>query len=287
LIVAGLAVLVGFFVWERRLGGRADGQPLLDLRLFRSPSFTWGVILAAIAVMAMIGVLFTMPQYFQGVAGTDAMGSGLRLLPLIGGLIVGALPADRIVGAIGAKLTVAIGFVLLVVGLALGAGTHVGTSGGFIAMWMAILGLGMGLAIATSSSAALAELSEENSAIGSAVLQAVNKTGGPLGTAILGSVLSTAYLARIDVSGLPAVAAHAVRESIFGGVAVAHAAHSDALLQSVRLAFAHGMDVSLIVSAGIAAVGVLLALVFLPSARASGAAQRELPPKQTDVVIST
>jgi MFS transporter, DHA2 family, multidrug resistance protein len=287
LIASGVGVIAGFFVWERQLGKRPDGQPLLDLGLFRSASFTWGVILAAIAVMAMIGVLFTMPQYFQGVAGTDAMGSGLRLLPLIGGLIVGALPADRIAAAIGAKLTVAIGFALLVVGLVLGAGTHAGSSSGFVAMWMAILGTGMGLAMATSSSAALSQLSDETSAMGSAVLQAVNKTGGPLGTAILGSVLSTAYLARLDLAGLPADAAHAVRESIFGGVAVAHAAHSEALLHSVRVAFAHGMDLSLIVSAGIAAVGVVLALLFLPSVRASGAPERALSSQQTDVVVTT
>ena len=75
----GVAGLAGFGAWERLLHRRAGGQPLLDLTLFRSASFTWGVILAAFAVLAMIGVLFTMPQYFQGVLGTDAMGSGLRL----------------------------------------------------------------------------------------------------------------------------------------------------------------------------------------------------------------
>ena len=77
-----------------RLGAPArHGGPVVSrcstLRCSARRSFTWGVILAAIAVLAMIGVLFTMPQYFQGVLGTDAMGSGLRLLPLIGGLIVG------------------------------------------------------------------------------------------------------------------------------------------------------------------------------------------------------
>ena len=99
-MVAGIALLAGFFGWERRLSRRPDGQPLLDLTLFRSASFTWGVILAAMPVLAMIGVLFTMPQYFQGVLGSDAVGSGLRLLPLIGGLVVGAVPADRIVRAL-------------------------------------------------------------------------------------------------------------------------------------------------------------------------------------------
>src|SRR5262245_25817139 len=128
---------------------------------------------------------------------------------------------------------------------------------------MAVVGVGMGLTTATATSAALAELPEERSGIGSAVLQACNKTGAPLGTAILGSVLSSAYLARLDLPGLPAAA----RESVFGGVAVAQAAHSSALLQAVRGAFVHGMDVALLVSAAIAVAGALATLAFLPRVR--------------------
>jgi MFS transporter, DHA2 family, multidrug resistance protein len=287
LIVCGVGILVCFFAWERRLGRRPGGAPLLDLGLFRSASFTWGVLLAAFAVLAMIGVLFTMPQYFQGVRGTDAMGSGLRLLPLIVGLIAGALPADRIARAAGAKIAAALGFALLAGGLALGAGTALDSSTGFVAAWMAILGAGMGLAMATTSAAALAELPEARSGVGSAVLQAVNKTGGPLGTAILGSVISSAYLARLDLAGLPPAAAHAVRESIFGGVAVAGRAHSAVLLHSVRAAFLHGLDLALLVSAGIAVAGVLLAILFLPGARATVRARRESPRSTGDVVIDT
>src|SRR5947207_14831243 len=103
-MIVGLLVLVGFFLWERWLSRRPGGQPMVDLDLFRSASFTWGVILAATAGLAMIGVLFTMPQFFQGVLLTDAMGSGVRLLPLIAGLVVGAVPADRVARVVGAKL---------------------------------------------------------------------------------------------------------------------------------------------------------------------------------------
>jgi MFS transporter, DHA2 family, multidrug resistance protein len=103
-MACGVAVLVGFFFWERRLSRTPAGQSLLDLALFGLPSYTWGVILAAVAIFAMFGVLFTMPQYFQGVLGTSPMGSSFRLLPLIGGLLVGAVPADRIVRLVGAKV---------------------------------------------------------------------------------------------------------------------------------------------------------------------------------------
>ena len=103
-IAAGLFVLVGFFLWEYWLGRRPGGQPLVDLTLLRSGSFTWGVLLMAVLVLAMTGVLFTLPQFYQGVLGTNAMGSGLRLLALVGGLIVGALPADRLARRVGAKI---------------------------------------------------------------------------------------------------------------------------------------------------------------------------------------
>ncbi|HVA02520.1 MAG TPA: hypothetical protein VMU64_02135 [Acidimicrobiales bacterium] len=69
-----MAPLVVFFSWERRLTGKPGGQPLVGLTLFSSAAFTWGVILAALAILAMIGVLSTMPQYFQGVLGTDPIG---------------------------------------------------------------------------------------------------------------------------------------------------------------------------------------------------------------------
>jgi MFS transporter, DHA2 family, multidrug resistance protein len=267
-MLAGVVVLMAFGALERVLYRRAGGQPLLDLSLFRSASFTWGVILAGFAVLAMIGVLFTMPQYFQGVLGTDAMGSGLRLLPVILGLVLGAVPAERIVRVVGAKLVAALGFLLLAAGLFVGSFTGITSSTAFIALWMGVTGLGLGLAVSTSTSAALVELSEERSGVGSAVLQAVNKVGGPFGTAILGSALSSVYLSRLALTGLPAAVAGTVRQSVFAGVAVAQQLGSASLLHSVRAAFTAGMDVALVVSAGIAFIGLVLTLLFLPRSNA-------------------
>ncbi len=268
LMIAGVALLAGFLTWERRLTRRPGGQPLLDLSLFSSASFTWGVILAVVPILALLGILFTLPQYFQGVLGTNAMGSGLRLLPLVGGLVAGALPASRLVRLVGAKVAVTAGFVLLGAGLFTGAMTSMSSGGLYVAAWTAVAGLGTGIAMATAMSAALVELSAEKSGVGSAVLQAVNKTGGPLGIAILGSVLSAGYLARLHLSGLPPAAAAAVRQSVFGGVAVAQKIHSAALLGAVQAAFVHGMDLALAVSAGIAVAGAVLTLVFLPASNA-------------------
>jgi Na+/melibiose symporter-like transporter len=219
--------------------------------------------------LSLIGVLFTMPQYFQGVLATTAMGSGLRLLPLVGGVLIGAVPAALLAKLVGAKIAVAAGFGVLVVGLCLGSTTSVGSSGLFVAAWMAIVGAGMGLALATSTSAALVELSPDRSGVGTGVVEAIDEVGGPLGIAIFGSVLSAGYLAHLGLSGLPGPAASAARESVFGGVAVAEQLHLPLLLTSVRTAFVQGMDTALLVSAGIALVGAILALLYLPKTNAS------------------
>jgi len=273
-LALGLGLIVAFFFWEHLLEQRPGGQPLVDLSLFRSRSFTWGVILFAVLTLALIGLLFAMPQYFQGVVGTSPEGSGVRLLPVVGGMLVGLLPAAGLAKAIGAKLTVAAGFLVLGLGLAIGSTTSLSSGEAFIAAWMAIVGAGTGLTMATAASAALAELSKERAGVGSGVLQALKNTGAPLGSAIVGSALASAYVSRLALSGLPSAAAHGVRQSVFAGIAVARALHSPSLLTSVRAAFVHGIDVALLVSLGFAFAGLVLSLAFLP-ARARPPAEAE------------
>ena len=89
LVAAGVALLVVFATWQRRAAA-----PLVDLALFSSRGFTWGAILAMVPNNAMFGLLFSLPQLFQAVQGADALGTGLRLLPVIGGLMAGA-PGGR------------------------------------------------------------------------------------------------------------------------------------------------------------------------------------------------
>jgi hypothetical protein len=153
---------------------------------------------------------------------------------------------------------------VLTAGLVLGT-TMTATSGTtFIAVWTAVAGLGFGLALATAASAALVDLPKENAGVGSAVMQAVQKAGAPLSAAVLGSVIASAYHSQLHLANLPTATAGAVRSSVFAGIAVARQLHSPALLEVVRSAFVHGIVAMLWVSAGLAVVGVVLALLFLP-----------------------
>jgi hypothetical protein len=129
---------------------------------------------------------------------------------------------------------------------------------------MAVLCAGTGLILTAATAAALAQLRKDTSGIGSAVVQAFQKTSAPLGTAIIGSVLSAAYVAHLDLARLNATQAATIRSSVYDGVTIANQLHSPSLAAHVRAAFVHGLNVSLLISAGIAAAGVILTLVLLP-----------------------
>ncbi|MGK5681903.1 MFS transporter [Actinoplanes sp. URMC 104] len=253
-VAAGLALLAGFVWWQRRAA-----SPLVDLALFRNRAFTGGAVLATVAGFAMLGLLFSLPQLFSAVGGHDAFGSGLRLLPVIGGLVVGARLADLLARRLGARLVIAGGLVLIAAASLLGARTTAHTGYGWTAVWITLCGAGLGLTMPPALDAALGALTPERSGVGNALLQAMRQVGGAIGVAVLGAVLNSAYRGRLD--GAPAAA----RESVTSGVAVASGTGDAGLLDAVRGAFTYGMDRSLIVAGVLALAGAALALVVMPA----------------------
>ncbi|MEV4626975.1 MFS transporter [Micromonospora sp. NPDC049523] len=256
-IAAGLLLLVGFVAWQRR-----TAHPLIDLALFRSRGFTWGSILATGVNFALFGLLFAVPQFLQSVTGATALGTGVRLLPLIAGLLVGTRLADRLVRTFAPGPVLAVGFVLLTIGLALGANTATDTAYWYTGTWIALVGAGMGVALPTAMNAALGALSTERSGSGSALIQALRQAGGTIGVAILGTILSSGYRSGLgDEVRLP------VSDSVTAGVAVARQLGRPDLLDTVRSAYVHGMDLMLWACAGICVVAAITAVIVLPRRR--------------------
>ena len=265
-LLAGALALAGLVVWERRVDA-----PLIDPSLFRLPGFAWGAALSSIVSFAMFGLLFAAPLYFQVVRGADAQGSGIRLLPLIAGMLVGGAFADRITARVGARAVASVGFGLLAAALALGATTAVATGDAQALAWVALAGLGLGLVLPTTIDTALGAVSGESSGVSSGVLQALRMVGGALGAAILGAILNATYRDQLEHAVSPEVARPA-RESAVAGVDAATASHSPQLLDAVQSAFVSGLDRTLWISAALMAVGGALALAFRPRARETQAA---------------
>jgi MFS transporter, DHA2 family, multidrug resistance protein len=280
-IIGGALALAAFVLWERRVT-----DPLVDLRLFRARAFTWGATLSSLVSFAMFGLLFAAPLYFQVVRGADAQGSGIRLLPLIAGLILGGAVADRLAARAGRGAVAALGFVMLTAGLAFGATTSVATGDGQAVAWIALSGLGLGLVLPTTIDAALGAVSDENSGVASGVLSALRMVGGALGAAILGALMNVTYRDELGQRVSPGLARSA-RESAVAGVDAANGAHSAPLLDAVRDAFVSGMNLTLLVSAALMAAGGLLALVLRPRPGSGQAPDlTERPPREVAAGIS-
>jgi MFS transporter, DHA2 family, multidrug resistance protein len=240
-IAAGVLVLAVF----ARTQARGE-HPLVDLALFRSRAFTWGTVLATLVSFALFGILYAVPQFFSVVHGTDALGGGLRILPVIGGLLVGARAGGRLAATAGARATVALGFGALAAGMFLGATTQSSSGYGFAAIWITLAGVGTGLSLPTLMDAAIGALSPDRGGVGSAVIQACRQVGGTIGVALLGTVLNAAYRAQAP-DGAPDTPA-----------ALTHAS------AAIKDAFVDGMDAMLAVCGGVALLGIAIAVAFLP-----------------------
>jgi len=236
--------------------------------LFRSRGFSAGTTLATLSSLALFGLLFAMPQYFRAVMGTDAMGAGVRLLPMIGGLMVGLVVSSTLAERASARALVGLGFAVTTAGTLLGATTTASSGEGFAAAWFAVVGLGSGLAPPATMNAALGAISAGRSGVGSALIMALRFVGATIGVAVLGTVLNSGYRDRL--TGAPEQA----RDGVAAGLALARRLGSTDLLHDLRAAFVHGLDLTLWATGGVAAVGVVVALAFLPRKRV--AVRREL-----------
>ena len=269
-MAVGAAAVAGFLGWTRR-----TSTPLIDLGLFRDRRFVGGVVPSTVMTFALFGVLFAVPQYFQGVLDARPLGTGLRLLPLIGGLMLTARLSPRLVDRLGNRSVIVTGVLVLVAGALAGAATSADDSYAYVAGWLVVVGCGMGLMLPASMTVAMSALSAERGGVGSAVLLTVRLVGGAFGSAVLGSLLSAGYRGHVAVAGLPAPAANAVRQGLGGGVTVAKRLGDTALLGSVRAAFVHGMDVVLVAGAGLLLLSAVVTLVLLPRRAAEAARTTE------------
>jgi DHA2 family multidrug resistance protein-like MFS transporter len=260
IIAVGVLALAALVWWQRRAAA-----PLIDLGLFRNRSFAGGTLLATIAGFAFFGLLFALPQLFQAVGGADAFGTGVRLLPVIGGLMVGARIGEKLAARFGPRTVIAVGLALMSAALFTGAATDAAAGYGVVAAWIGVAGVGLGLTMPTSMNVTISTLDAERSGVGNALIQAIRQVGSAIGVAVLGMVLNAGYR-----SALPAAAGEEFRDSAAAGTAAAQRLGDDDLLGAVRDAFVHGMDLSLVVSGGVAAAGVVLALVILPRGARTG-----------------
>ncbi|GAA1838999.1 MFS transporter [Actinomadura bangladeshensis] len=266
MLVLAVLLLTGFVLWERRAA-----EPMLDMALFRDRSFTWAMVAAVTANLMLGGILFVLPQYLEAVQGADVFDTGMRLIPMLLGLMAGALATDRVAGRTGHKPVIVAGLLVLTAGFGWGALTAAGDGYAATVPWLVVIGIGSGLTMIPAMDAVLAALPADQAGRGSGLVQTLRQTGGTLGVAGLGSLLAAVYRDRVSTGHLPADAAGAARDSIGGAVRVAARLDDGALLASARGAYVHGMDAVLAACGAAALAAAVLLWLFMPRRAAGGA----------------
>ncbi|MCU1679743.1 MAG: major facilitator superfamily transporter permease [Amycolatopsis sp.] len=140
-MAVGSLVLLGLFiVVERRAA-----EPVIPMRLFSSGVFSVAAALSFIVGFAMLGGITFLPTYLQYVQGSTATGSGLRMLPLVVGLLATAMASGVVISKTGHyRIFPIAGSVLLAGGLFLLSTMDAHTSFWTTSGYMIVLGLGIG-----------------------------------------------------------------------------------------------------------------------------------------------
>ncbi|MFJ1972193.1 MFS transporter [Streptomyces sp. NPDC087903] len=268
------AVLIAALVRRERRAVR----PMLDMALLARRGFLFNTLAATLVMFVLSGLMFVLPPYLQAVLGNDALGTGVRLLPMMGGLIVAARAAQPVVNRFGARAVVSAGLVALAFAALLGSRTTVDSGYGFTALWLSVAGVGFGFAVVPAMAGALGTLPTDRAGSGSGLLMTLRQVGGAIGIALLGSLLASTYRDRLDVTGLPAEAAHTAGESVVAAHLVAEKAGSAQLATAANSAYVHGMGLALLVCGIAALVAALLAAALLPGSPAARRTARAATP---------
>src|SRR5215475_8964287 len=191
-IIVGVAVLAGFVWWERSIP-----FPSLDVRLFRSPSFSAAIGGVGLVFFAAMGTLFFIAFYLQLVRGYSPLQAGLLFTPFAVAQLVFAPRSAAMVRRFGPKAVCAAGLGLVAIAL-----VGFSTLGEHTPIWLAglyffIQGVGMANVLPPVTESIMASLPREKAGVGSAVSNTVRQVSGALGVAVLGSVLSAVYRSRI------------------------------------------------------------------------------------------
>ena len=197
--VVAVVALASFVQIERR-----RRSPMLDLTLFRSGTYAGANVSMLLVALAMFGIFFFVSLYMQNILGYSAVQAGAAFLPMTVLIILVAPFAGKASDKYGSRWLMTIGMVLLGVQLLylsqLGAdSTFWNLLPGFI-----VGGFGMALTMTPTAAAATRAVPVEKSGVGSAVLNAMRQVGGSVGIALMGAIVAAQTKGNPGVDGFMA-----------------------------------------------------------------------------------
>ena len=222
LLAFGLGMAAFFVVIESR-----SRSPIMPLGIYRLRAVAVAVIVTLMTSVSLHGFILFLPLYFQVAQGVSATQAGTLLIPMLLGLVLGAIVGGQLLSRTGGhyRLLVVTSTALMAAGMylfsTLSDGGGFAESGPilFSQIYLVITALGFGSVVATLSVAVQNAVPYQNLGVATAALQFCRSLGGMMGLAVTGVVMVQSFRAGIGAvvpdnvsAGLPEGLLDAVKE---------------------------------------------------------------------------
>lgn len=185
-IITGLIVTFFFVAWEKKAV-----EPIIPMELFKNRTFTLTSIIGFIVGAGMFGAIIMLPLYLQIIQGNSATSSGLKLIPLMLGILTFTVTSGRMITKTGKyKIYPVVGTVIMSLGIFLMSTAKVDTPYLQIAIFAVIIGGGLGLCMQTIVIALQNAVDFKDLGIATSSNTFFRTLGGAFGTAVFGTVFS-------------------------------------------------------------------------------------------------
>ena len=185
-LAAGVLLGVAFVAWELRAR-----EPMVPMRLFRSPAFSSGSVAGFFLFGSIQGSLFFMAQFLQTAQGYGPLGAGLRLLPWTATLFVVAPVAGALINRTGERPILVGGLFLQAVGMAwIGRIAGPGVPYASLVAPLILAGAGASMAIPAAQNAVMSSVEAAEIGKASGTFNMLRFLGAVLGIAVLAAVFA-------------------------------------------------------------------------------------------------
>jgi EmrB/QacA subfamily drug resistance transporter len=286
-LIGAAALLVAFVIAESVQGERA----MFDLKLFRKPTFTGGLIAAFALSAGLFALLLYLTLYLQDVLRYSAFQTGLRLLVISGGILLTSTLAGRLTTRVPIRLLIGPGLALVGVGLLLMRGLNAGSGWTHLIPGFIVAGAGTGVINPPLASTAIGVVAPQRAGMASGINSTFRQVGIATGIAGLGSLFSHTVRTRIEsiLSGgaahLSSAQVHTLAANVAqgngagSGLAALPAKARPAAVHAIRSGFTAGLNDVFLIGAILAFVAAGLTLVLIRSRDFEVSAARSGGPK--------
>jgi EmrB/QacA subfamily drug resistance transporter len=260
LLATAAVGLIAFALIEPRVR-----EPMVEFSLFRSKTFLGANLVAFVVSFAMLAMFFFIALYMQNMLGYSAVEAGVRFLPSTLMIVLIAPLAGRLADKVGPRPLMVAGLALTTLALVLQTRIDVDTGYGLLLPAFILMGIGMALVMSPMSTAAMNAVPPAKAGVASGILSMSRMVGGTFGVAAIGALFQ--HLARNQLAdelagtGVTAAQRERLVENL-GGSGGDGGVPAQAI-DAAHNAFIHALSNGMWLSAGVSAVGAVVALFLI------------------------